>query len=70
MNKTAFIPVYKRKLDSEHWFGFENIETDNIVWVIFQSRSLLLNSTRIIDVSLFWFRILKTVVRSVFHYFI
>ena len=39
MNKTAFIPVYKRKLDSEHWFGFENIETDNIVLVIFQNRS-------------------------------
>ena len=33
MNKTAFIPVYKRKLDSEHWFGFENIETDNIGWI-------------------------------------
>ena len=31
MNKTAFIPVYKRKLDSKHWFGFENIKTDNIV---------------------------------------
>ena len=27
MNKTAFIPVYKRKLDSEHWLGFENINS-------------------------------------------
>ena len=39
MNKTAFIPVYKRKLDSEHWFGIEKIKTDNIVLVMFQSRS-------------------------------